>query len=125
LLQAGAQWGLSAIDGLGPDADGALSLFPLKGLGEAFQVPLWQRSAGGRVEYLMISLVATRLSESGRFSYSIARDGQHPIFTTEDPTAAAGELSRLGVEHPDPLIAHSRNWGPLEIVERKSLDRQE
>jgi hypothetical protein len=73
----------------------------------------------------MISLVAMRLSENGRFSYSIARDGQEPIFTTEDPTAATEELSRLGVEHPDPLVAHARNWGELEIVERKPLDPQE
>jgi len=69
----------------------------------------------------MISLVATRLSEDGRFSFSIARDGQEPIFTTEDPTAAAKELSRLGVEHSDPLVTHSRDWGELEIVERKPL----
>jgi hypothetical protein len=73
----------------------------------------------------MISLVATRLSEDGRFSFSIGRDGQEPIFTTEDPTAAADELSRLGVEHPNPLIAHSCDWGELEIVEQKRFDPEE
>jgi hypothetical protein len=73
----------------------------------------------------MISLVAMRLSENGRFSYSIAKDGRKPLFTTEDPTAAALELSKLGVEHPDPLVAHSRDWGSLEIVERRPVYREE
>jgi hypothetical protein len=72
----------------------------------------------------MISLIATRLSEQGRFRYSVLKDGQ-PLITTDDATAAARELSRLGVENPDPLIAHVRDWGTVEIVERRRFDPQE
>jgi hypothetical protein len=72
----------------------------------------------------MILLVATRLDDGGHFSYAIQAAGEQPVVTT-DPATVTQELSRLGVDNPDPLVAHARNWGSLEIVERKQRDPQD
>ena len=63
----------------------------------------------------MIVLRSIRLDVTGRFQYRIEiSDGRSLLFS--DPAEVAAELLRLGVEDPEPLVAHVRTWGVVEIV---------
>ena len=65
----------------------------------------------------MIVLVATRLSVSDRFRYSVNEIGKLPHFTSENTAATVDELIRWGIG-PDAArhyIAHANRWGSVEV----------
>ena len=64
----------------------------------------------------MILLSATRVDASEHFSYRVERAGNAPI-VTDDAGAAVAVLREFGVDDPQRIIAHARNWGVVEIVE--------
>jgi hypothetical protein len=64
----------------------------------------------------MIQVTATRLTAEGSFSYSI--EAADLNVTAADEATATVILEQLGVENPQPLIAHSRSWGMVEIATR-------
>jgi maleate cis-trans isomerase len=62
----------------------------------------------------MILLQAIRLDAYDRFQFRIEAATIVPVVTS-DPAQAAALLRQLGVRNPDPLLAHVRLWGQVEI----------
>lgn len=61
-------------------------------------------------------LQSIRLDVEGRFQYRIEA-GEGQLLLISDPEEAAHELAKLGVENPEPLIAHVQVWGIVEIID--------
>jgi len=64
----------------------------------------------------MILLSATRVDAGEHFSYRVECAGRQMI-VTDDAGAAIAVLREFGIDDPQRIIAHARNWGSIEIVE--------
>jgi hypothetical protein len=64
----------------------------------------------------MILLSATRVDAGEHFSYRVECAGRR-LIVTDDAGAAIAVLREVGVDDPQHIIAHARNWGFVEIVE--------
>jgi hypothetical protein len=64
----------------------------------------------------MILLSATRVDAGEHFSYRVECAGRQ-LIVTDDALAAIAVLREVGVDDPQRIIAHARNWGIVEIVE--------
>ena len=67
----------------------------------------------------MIVLVGTRLNVQGRILYRLYGRGEtdHPQFSSEDPAETAKALAARGIEAPERIVAHARDWGVIELAE--------
>jgi hypothetical protein len=52
------------------------------------------------------------------FRYRIEAPGRHPE-TIHAPRIAALRLEELGVSNPEAVLKHARDWGSLEIEQKK------
>ena len=68
----------------------------------------------------MLLLTATRGHAEGLFRYSIERPGYGIAYSSENALAVAAHLSSLKVAEPYALLAHARDYGPVEISEPDS-----
>ena len=64
----------------------------------------------------MILLSATRVDAGEHFSYRVECAGHQPV-VTDDAAAAIAVLRDFGIDDPQRIVAHARNWGVVEIVE--------
>lgn len=62
----------------------------------------------------MIFVSATRITESGVFSYVVQASGNPPLVTYREEVVTS-ELQRLGVLDAGRLLLHVRDWGSVEI----------
>jgi hypothetical protein len=67
----------------------------------------------------VILLQAIRLDAFSRFQYRVDAPGKAP-FVTAEPDAAIERLRVLGIPDGARLLAHVREWGSIQMLNRES-----